>query len=59
MYQVSVEHVIGYGKKFGEKTSGGMDRRTDGQTESNPVVPSGETDMGLTRRETTMVRGHY
>ena len=43
MYQVSIEYVEGYGKKF-EKPQVG---RTDGQTDSKPLVPSGETGRGL------------
>ena len=42
MYQVSVDYVKAYGEKL-EKAIGG----TDGQTESKPIVLSGETGGGL------------
>ena len=50
MYQVSVEHVKGYGtkKKKSEKPQvGRTDGRTDGQTKRKPIVPYGETGRGL------------
>ena len=46
MHQVSVEYVKGYGETSGDKKPpqvGQMDR----QTESKPIVPSGETGRGL------------
>ena len=43
MYQVSVEYVKVYGKKA-EKPQVG---RMDGQTESKPIVSSGEASGGL------------
>ena len=48
MYQVLVGYFKSYGKKV-RKPTGEMDRWTDGQTESKPAVPSGETGRGLIR----------
>jgi len=48
MYQVSVEYVKEYGKEVGRKHHG---KGTDGQTNSKPTVPSGETSRGLINGE--------